>query len=113
MAVAIVDALEPVEVEEQQRHGSGAGAGEAFELDIEAGAVDQLRQHVGARELLRVSIDYDRVEGAPALFNLVVQRLNRPGSELVADQELFESLSMDPSDERFVVDTASATSLPS
>ena len=61
-------------------------------------------RHPGARELLRVSIDYDRVEGAPALFNLVVQRLNRPGSELVADQELFESLSMDPSDERFVVD---------
>ena len=37
-------------------------------------------------------------------FNLVIQRLGRPGSQLVDDQELFESLSMDPTDERFVVD---------
>jgi hypothetical protein len=34
----------------------------------------------------------------------VVQRLSRPGSQLVEDQELFEALSMDPTDERFVVD---------
>jgi phage tail sheath protein FI len=75
-------------------------------IDIPAGGETlrlQARQP-GSRELLRVSIDYDRVERMPAKFNLVVQRLNRPGSELVADQELFENLSMDPTDERFVVD---------
>jgi len=75
-------------------------------IDIPAGRETlrlQARQP-GGRELLRVSIDYDRVERTPAKFNLVVQRLNRLGSELVADQELFEALSMDPTDERFVVD---------
>ncbi|HZL96509.1 MAG TPA: hypothetical protein VFB99_22835, partial [Vicinamibacterales bacterium] len=58
----------------------------------------------GSREFLRVSVDYDGVEHAPDKFNLVVQRLSRPGSQLVDDQELFEALSMDPTDERFVVD---------
>jgi hypothetical protein len=58
----------------------------------------------GSREYLRVSVDYDRVERAPDKFNLVVQRLGRPGSQLIDDQELFEGLSMDPTDERFVVD---------
>jgi hypothetical protein len=58
----------------------------------------------GSREYLRVSVDYDRVERAPDKFNLVIQRLSRPGSQLVDDQELFEALSMDPTDERFVVD---------
>ena len=67
-------------------------------IDIPAGR-DTMRvqaRQPGGRELLRVSIDYDRVERMPAKFNLVVQRLNRLGSELVADQELFEALSMDP-----------------
>jgi phage tail sheath protein FI len=75
-------------------------------IDIPAGG-EVLRlqaRQPGGRELLRVSVDYDRLERAPAKFNLVVQRLNRLGSELVADQELFEGLSMDPTDERFVVD---------
>jgi phage tail sheath protein FI len=75
-------------------------------IDIPAGQ-EVLRlqaRQPGSRELLRVSIDYDRFERVPAKFNLVIQRLNRPGSELVADQELFEGLSMDPTDERFVVD---------
>jgi uncharacterized protein len=58
----------------------------------------------GSREHLRVSVDYDRLERAPDKFNLVVQRLARPGSQLVEDQELFTGLSMDPTDERFVVD---------
>jgi phage tail sheath protein FI len=58
----------------------------------------------GSREYLRVSVDYDRVERAPDKFNLVIQRLARLGSQLVEDQELFERLSMDPTDERFIVD---------
>lgn len=75
-------------------------------LDVPAGP-EVLRlqaRQPGSREFLRVSIDYDRVEQQPQRFNLVVQRLGRPGSQLVADQELFESLSMDPADERFFVD---------
>ena len=56
----------------------------------------------GARELLRVSVDYDRVESDPQRFNLVVQRVSRPGSQLIEDQEFFQRLSVDPADERFV-----------
>jgi phage tail sheath protein FI len=58
----------------------------------------------GSREHLRVSVDYDRVERLPDKFNLVIQRVARPGSQLVEDQEVFEALSMDPTDERFIVD---------
>lgn len=58
----------------------------------------------GSREHLRVSVDYDRVERMPDKFNLVIQRVARPGSQLVEDQEVFEGLSMDPTDERFIVD---------
>ena len=56
----------------------------------------------GARELLRVSVDYDRVERDEQRFNLVVQRVSRPGSQLIEDQEFFQRLSIDPADERFV-----------
>ncbi len=58
----------------------------------------------GSREYLRVSVDYDRLERTPDKFNLVIQRLSRPGSQLVEDQELFAGLSMDPTDDRFIVD---------
>ena len=58
----------------------------------------------GSREHLRVSVDYDRVERAPDKFNLVIQRVARPGSQLVDDQEVFDGLSMDPTDEKFIVD---------
>jgi hypothetical protein len=75
-------------------------------LEVPAGA-DALRlqaRQPGSREFLRASVDYDRVEHSQDRFNLVVQRLGRPGSQLVDDQELFESLSMDSTDERFVID---------
>jgi phage tail sheath protein FI len=65
----------------------------------------------GSREHLRVSVDYDRVERAPDKFNLVVQRVSRPGSQLVDDQEVFTGLSMDPTDERFVVDALQESEL--
>jgi hypothetical protein len=58
----------------------------------------------GSREHLRVSVDYDRVERTPDKFNLVIQRVSRSGSQLVDDQEVFDGLSMDPTDERFIVD---------
>ena len=75
-------------------------------LDIPAGR-EVLRlqaRQPGSREHLRVSVDYDRVERAPDKFNLVIQRVSRPGSQLVDDQEVFGGLSMDPTDERFIVD---------
>jgi hypothetical protein len=75
-------------------------------LEVPAGA-EMLRlqaRHPGSREFLRVSVDYDRLERQPDRFNLVVQRLGRPGSQLVDDQELFEGLSMNAEAERFVVD---------
>jgi hypothetical protein len=75
-------------------------------LDIPAGR-EMLRlqaRQPGSREHLRVSVDYDRVERALDKFNLVIQRVSRPGSQLVDDQEVFTGLSMDPTDERFVVD---------
>jgi len=66
----------------------------------------------GSQIVLRASVDYD---GYPRpddnRFNLVVQRLARPGSQLVEDQELFRGLSMDESDERFVVDVLRASEL--
>jgi len=82
-------------------------------LDVPAGA-EVLRlqaRQPGSREFLRVSVDYDRVEQLPERFNLVVQRLGRPGTQLVDDQELFESLSMDPQDERFVIDALHGSEL--
>jgi hypothetical protein len=87
-------------------------AGRAL-LEVPAGAeVLKLQgRQPGSREFLRVSVDYDRVEREPERFNLVVQRLGRPGSQLVDDQELFEALSMNPSAERFVVDALQESEL--
>ena len=65
-------------------------AGDQF-LELEA-------RNPGAREFLRVSVDYDGVETRPDRFNLVVQRLSRPGSQLVEDQEIFPLASVDPSE---------------
>jgi hypothetical protein len=75
-------------------------------LDIPAGR-EVLRlqaRQPGSREHLRVSVDYDRVERTLDKFNLVIQRVSRAGSQLVDDQEVFVGLSMDPTDERFIVD---------
>jgi hypothetical protein len=75
-------------------------------IDVPAGA-EVLRlqaRNPGSRELLRVSVDYDRVERDERRFNLVVQRLGRLGSSLVQDQELYLGLSLDPDDERYAID---------
>ena len=82
-------------------------------LDIPAGR-EMLRlqaRQPGSREHLRVSVDYDRVERTPDKFNLVIQRVSRAGSQLVDDQEVFEGLSMDPTDERFIVDALQGSDL--
>lgn len=75
-------------------------------LELPAGreALRLQARQPGSREHLRASVDYDRVPAGSNRFNLVIQRLGRPGSQLVDDQELFSSLSMDSADERFVVD---------
>lgn len=73
-----------------------------------------LRLHareLGSRFVLRASVDYDGIGSSDDRFNLVVQRLARPGSQLVEDQELFRALSMNESDERFVVDALRASEL--
>ncbi len=75
-------------------------------IDIPAGpeALQLQARQPGSREFLRVSVDYDRVESDPRRFNLVVQRVGRPGSELVEDQELYSGISLDPEDPRYIVD---------
>ncbi len=49
----------------------------------------------GTREFLRASIDYDGI-GAHEVdrFNLVVQRVRAPGSELIEEQEIFRRVSI-------------------
>lgn len=60
-------------------------------------------RYPGRQEVLRVSIDYDGVESDESRFNLVVQRMRSAESNLIADQELFPCISIDPTDERFIV----------
>lgn len=58
----------------------------------------------GSREYLRASVDYDGLQGAPddSQFNLVIQRVRSPGSELVEEQEIHRRLSTDPGSPRHV-----------
>jgi hypothetical protein len=57
----------------------------------------------GSREYLRASVDYDAIgENEPDRFNLVVQRVRAPGSELVEDQEIFRRVSIEPASGRLV-----------
>jgi uncharacterized protein len=59
----------------------------------------------GRREYLRASVDYDHIGPSDDVtFNLVVQRLRTPGTERVADQEIYQRLSLRPSSERYVSD---------
>lgn len=75
-------------------------------IDVPAGTevLRLVARRPGSREYLRVSVDYDRVVGDPRRFNLVVQRVARPGSNLVEDQELYSGVSVDPNDRLFIVD---------
>lgn len=57
----------------------------------------------GSREYLRASVDYDGIApGDLSQFNLVVQRVRSPGSELVEEQEIHRRLSVDPASPRHV-----------
>ena len=66
----------------------------------------------GTREFLRASVDYDGI-GAQETdrFNLVIQRVRAPGSELIEEQEIFPRLSILPGAERNVLDTLSDSRL--
>lgn len=66
----------------------------------------------GRREFLRASVDHDHIGPSDDVtFNLVVQRLRTPGTERVADQEIYPRLSMRPSSERFVADVLMESAL--
>jgi len=69
-------------------------AGDEY-LEIEA-------RQPGSREFLRVSVDYDGFEANTAKFNLIVQRLARPGSQFVEDQEIFAGVSVSESASRYL-----------
>lgn len=59
----------------------------------------------GSREYLRASVDYDAISDAePDRFNLVIQRVRSPGTELIEDQEIFRRLSVEVGSARFVTD---------
>jgi hypothetical protein len=59
----------------------------------------------GSREYLRAAIDYDGIGASESdRFNLVVQRVRIPGSELVEDQEILRRLSAEPGSARYLQD---------
>jgi uncharacterized protein len=66
----------------------------------------------GSREYLRASVDYDGINPQDTdLFNLVVQRLRAPGSELVENQESFRRVSVFPGSAREVGRMLASSSL--
>ena len=65
------------------------------------GAVLMQGRQPGSREYLRASVDYDGIGVADTdQFNLVLQRLQLPGSELVEAQEIMRRTSVLPGAER-------------
>jgi hypothetical protein len=57
----------------------------------------------GTREYLRASVDYDNIAAQDAAaFNLTVQRVRVQGTGQVDDQEIFHSLSVLPTSERYL-----------
>ncbi len=88
--------------------------GRSPSLDLAAGAETLVLSGVcpGSREFLRASVDYDGIpQSDTGLFNLVVQRVRTPGSELVEDQEIFRRLSTDPDSPRHVATLLAASRL--
>ncbi|HEX7417146.1 MAG TPA: hypothetical protein VF315_03740 [Steroidobacteraceae bacterium] len=66
----------------------------------------------GSREYLRASVDYDGIGvNEPERFNLVVQRVRAPGSELIEDQEIFRRLSILEDSERYVAEVLAESRL--
>ena len=64
----------------------------------------------GSREALRVAVDHDLIEGDEQ-FNLVIQRLRAPGSEIVEQQEVFRRLSLRPGATRHIESVLAGSNL--
>jgi uncharacterized protein len=66
----------------------------------------------GTREYLRASVDYDGIgDDEPGRFNLVIQRVRTPGTELIEDQEIFRRLSIEPDSAKFITDVLTESRL--
>ncbi len=72
--------------------------------NIQGGALALIGLAPGTREFLRASVDYDGI-GANETdrFNLVIQRVRAPGSELIEEQEIFRRISVLPGAERNIL----------
>jgi uncharacterized protein len=82
-----------------------ANGGRAPSLSLPAGRGELLLRGVspGTREYLRASVDHDGVPPGDELqFNLVLQRLRAPESELIEDQEIYRLVTVDPESPRSV-----------
>ena len=82
-----------------------ANGARAPTLRLAAGSGELLLRGLapGTREYLRASVDYDGIAPAePERFNLVLQRLRAPDSELIEEQEIMRRLSVRADDERAV-----------
>lgn len=67
------------------------------------GALGLVGVHPGSREYLRAAVDYDGSGGAePDRFNLVLQRLRLPATELIEDQEIHRRVCIEPGSARNV-----------
>jgi uncharacterized protein len=89
-------------------------AGKAPSIDLPTGDDRLVLVGVcpGSREYLRASVDYDGIDPQDSdLFNLVVQRLRAPGSELVEAQETFRRVSVYPGSAREVGRMLAASTL--
>jgi hypothetical protein len=91
-----------------------SSSGRAPTIDLPAGDDRLVLVGVcpGSREYLRASVDHDGINPQDTdLFNLVVQRLRAPGSELVEEQETFRRVSVFPGSAREVGRMLAASSL--
>ena len=82
-----------------------ANGARAPTLRLSAGKGELLLQgrNPGTREYLRGSVDYDGIAASdPDEFNLVLQRLRVPDSELIEEQEIVRRVSVRPDAERSI-----------
>ena len=82
-----------------------ANGARAPTLRLPAGKGELILQgrHPGTREYLRASVDYDGIAASDVdQFNVVLQRLRVPDSELIEEQEIVRRVSVRPDAERSV-----------
>lgn len=77
-----------------------------------AGALRLRGLNPGTRECLRAAVDYDGIpEEDCDRFNLVLQRVEQPGTELIEDQEIFRRISVRSDAEHSVIEALGASRL--